>query len=338
MSGAHRFYDRPSGEQVAALAELAADALPSFGLPADATLEVVTERENAVFRADAGGERHYAVRVHRAGYHTDDELRSHATWAEALQRDGVVATAPVVRTTGGDVVSHAEHPAVPERRQVTVLGWVDGTILANSPAPEVDQQRRVGALMAALHAHAVEWTPPPGFEALAWDVDGLLGEDPTWGRFWEASLVDDEDRAVLARFREHARAELEAFGTGPDRFALVHGDFLPENLLLGDDGSITLLDFDDGGRGWFLFDIATALVVPMLGEDADAVRDAFVAGYRSVRPLPDEHLARLPLFLALRGATYVGWMETRSHTQFAKDMGPMVAAAALAAVRDLLDK
>jgi Ser/Thr protein kinase RdoA (MazF antagonist) len=336
VSGPDSFYDRPSDEQVAALAELAAGALPTFGLSPDANLEVVTERENAVFRTDIGEER-YAVRVHRAGYHTDGELRSHATWAEALQKEGVVATAPVVRTTAGDVVAHAEHPAVPERRQVTVLGWVDGTSLANSPTPEVDQYAGVGALMAALHAHAIDWTPPAGFEAITWDADGLLGDDPTWGRFWEASLVDEGDRGLLCRFRDDARAELEAFGTAPDRFALVHGDFLPENLLVGDDGSITLLDFDDGGRGWFLFDIATALVVPMLGDDAHAVRDAFIAGYRSVRPLPDEHLALLPLFIALRGATYVGWMETRAHTQFAKDVGPIVVAAAVEAVRELLE-
>lgn len=330
------FYDRPSTEQTAALAELARTALAAFGLPADGGLALVTERENAVFRLDGDGGP-WAVRVHRAGYHTDGELRSHAAWAEALTAAGVVATAPVVRTVAGDVVARAAHPDVPEERQVTVLAWVDGTILADSDESPVEQYQRVGALMASLHEHASTWRPPGGFEALRWDADGLLGEDPTWGRFWDVPLLDADGRDLMERFRVHARTELEAFGTGADRFGLVHGDFLPENLLLGADGTITLLDFDDGGHGWFLFDIATALVVPMMGEDGDAVQAAFVAGYRSMRPLPDEHLALLPLFLALRGATYVGWMATRSHTQFAKDLGPMVTDAAVEAVRDLLD-
>lgn len=330
------FYEQSSEEQTTALAELARTALPAFGLPADAALTLVTERENAVFRSDGEGGP-WAVRVHRAGYHTDAELRSHATWSEAIAEAGVVATAPVVRTAGGDVVSHARHPDVPEERQVTVLRWVPGTILAESDESQVEQYEQIGALMAALHDHASTWEPPEDFAALRWDADGLLGDDATWGRFWDVRLLDDGGRHLMQRFRAHARSELDAFGTGTDRFGLVHGDFLPENLLLGPDGSITLLDFDDGGHGWFLFDIATALVVPMMGEDGDAVQGAFVTGYRSVRSLPDEHLALLPLFLAMRGATYVGWMATRSHTQFAKDLGPMVTDAAVAAVRDLLD-
>lgn len=334
MSG--DFYDRPSAEQVALLAELAASALPAFGLASDTPLELLAERENTVFAAGSGADR-VVVRVHRAGYHSDGELRSHAIWAEALAADGVVATAPVVYTSAGEVVTHARLPDVPEERQVTALGWVEGTILAESGETELEQYEQVGALMAALHEHATRWQPPAGFEALAWDADGLLGEHATWGRFWESPLVDDEGRALLARFRAHAREQLDAFGQAPDRFGLVHGDFLPENLLLGLDGTFTLLDFDDCGRGWFLFDIATALVMATLTDDPDACNDAFVRGYRSVRPLSDEHLELLPLFLVLRGATYVGWMDTRAHTQFAKDMGPMVAAAALDAARDLLD-
>lgn len=330
------FYDQDPSVQVAALAELAARALPAFGLPDDTPLTLVTERENAVFRAETPRGA-MAVRVHRAGYHADVELRSHAVWAEALASAGVVRTAVVVRTAEGDVVAHAGHPAVPETRQVTLLEWAPGVMLAESGRSEIDQFGQVGELMARLHDHAGRWTAPPGFAVLDWDADGLLGENPTWGRFWDAAALDADARALLVRFRAHARTALEQFGVGADRFGLVHGDFLPENLLLGDDGAITLLDFDDCGRGWHLFDAATALIMPAMGDDFDAVRDAFVAGYRSVRPLPDEHLGLLDLFLTLRAATYVGWMDTRSHTQFAKDMTPIVLDGAVAAVRELLD-
>jgi Ser/Thr protein kinase RdoA (MazF antagonist) len=325
-----------TGANLAALAELARNALPSFGLSHDLALEVVNERENVVFRADAD-DGSYAVRVHRAGYHRDAELRSHAAWARALAADGVVATAPVVPTVDGDVVAHGRHPALPGERQVTVLRWVDGTLLSDTGGSDTAVYRRVGELMARLHQHAATWARPPDFDVLAWDVDGLLGAQPAWGRFWDAAALDEQGRSLLRRFRDHARAELEALGRDPERFGLVHGDFLPENLLLDADGGITLLDFDDCGEGWLLFDIATALFVPSIDESYPEVRDAFVAGYRRVAPLPDAEVERLPLFLALRAATYVGWMDTRAETRFAQEMGPIVNAGALELIADFLD-
>lgn len=336
MNPGDEFYRLPSELQTAALAELASSALPEFGIASDAEMALVTERENAVFRVEAR-DGVYAVRVHRAGYHTDAELRSHAAWARALAEEGVVATAATVPTIRGDVLAHAWHPDVPEPRQVTVLRWVEGSRLADSDTPEPEQYLHIGALMAALHEHASRWAAPPWFEVLRWDIDGLLGENPTWGPFWDSELVDDEGRQLLQRFREHARHHLQDLGTGPDRFGLVHGDFLPENLLIGPDETITLLDFDDAGYGWFMFDVATALVVPSMGSQAATTLEQFVQGYRSIRPLPEEDLSDLPLFLALRGATYVGWMHTRAHTQFAQDMGEMVAAATVEAVREVLE-
>jgi Ser/Thr protein kinase RdoA (MazF antagonist) len=63
------------------------------------------------------------------------------------------------------------------------------------------------------------------------------------------------------------------------------------------------------------------------------LRSAFIDGYRSRRPLSDEELAQLPLFLALRMATYAAWLDTRRHTQFAKDLGPIIVDAAVDVVR-----
>ena len=118
--------------------------------------------------------------------------------------------------------------------------------------------------------------------------------------------------------------------------ATYYGCLTPESLLVDGD-RITLLDFDDAGYGWHLFDIATALAMATLREDFDGLRDAFVAGYRRQRQLTDEHLARLPLFLALRGATYVAWVHTRSHTQFAKDLGGLILRAAVDTARRYLE-
>jgi Ser/Thr protein kinase RdoA (MazF antagonist) len=77
--------------------------------------------------------------------------------------------------------------------------------------------------------------------------------------------------------------------------------------------------------------------VATLRDDFDDLRSAFVAGYRRHRHLPEDHLARLPLFLALWAATYVAWVHTHSHTQFAKDMGGFIIRAAVDTIRRYLE-
>jgi Ser/Thr protein kinase RdoA (MazF antagonist) len=331
----HEFYRKPSQTQIAALIELARVALPAWGLSPDSSMELLAERENAVFVITMDNGERFVLRVHRAGYHSDAQLRSQVAWARALQRDGVVRTAEVVDTTGGEPFAVVSHPYVPEKRQVSLLRWADGTLLSELGGGAGQEFELIGGLMAKLHTQAAEWEPPAGFDLLMWDADGLVGEDPVWGRFWEADGLSADDRALMMSFRQRAGRELSEFGTAPDRFGLIHCDFLAENMLVDGD-RITLLDFDDAGYGWHLFDIATALAMATLREGFDALRNALFAGYRRHRQLPEEHLTRLPLFLALRASTYVAWVHTRSHTQFAKDLGAFIRQAAVDTVRRYL--
>ena len=332
----HDFYRRPSQEQIAALTELAWAALPTWGLKPESSIELLAERENAVFVVTSGDGERFVLRVHRAGYHSDAQLRSQVAWARALQRDGVIRTADVIDTPEGKPFAVVSHPAVPEERQVSLLRWAEGTKLSELGGGAQQEFGLIGELMAKLHSHAARWQPPAGFDVLNWDTEGLVGDNPEWGRFWEADGLDADDRALVLSFRQRARRELEQFGAAPDRFGLIHCDFLADNLLVDGD-RITLLDFDDSGYGWHLFDIATALALATLREDFDDLRSAFLTGYRRQRPLSEDHLARLPLFLALRASTYVAWVHTRSHTQFAKDAGGFIRGVAVDTIRRYLE-
>lgn len=86
----------------------------------------------------------------------------------------------------------------------------------------------------------------------------------------------------------------------------MHGDVIPTNVLVGPDGSLTIVDFGFCGQGWRIFDVATFLW------DADAcqatgdVAEAFVDGYQDVRALADWELAANPLFAAIRSLFRLG--------------------------------
>jgi Ser/Thr protein kinase RdoA (MazF antagonist) len=102
---------------------------------------------------------------------------------------------------------------------------------------------------------------------------------------------DDELTADLARLWGRTLARFHATG-------YVHGDPEPDNLVIGDDGTATFVDLDDGGPVDPIADIAFALRAwaPPGGspDPDDEVPAAFLGGYREVGDLTDTDLARLP--------------------------------------------
>ena len=76
------FFDQVPAVQIGRLEAAGRAALREWGI-ADASLDLIKHRENAVFRMTAG-DRIGALRIHRHGYHTDAELASEIQWMQAL--------------------------------------------------------------------------------------------------------------------------------------------------------------------------------------------------------------------------------------------------------------
>src|SRR6266851_1196521 len=58
--------------------------------------------------------------------------------------------------------------------------------------------------------------------------------------------------------------------------------------------------------------------------------ESLIRGYRTEREMPDEALEWLPLFLAARGTTYLGWVHTRQDSDTARELTPLLAERACA--------
>ena len=268
-----------------------------------ADCRLIAERENRVYRVDHAG-RVFALRLHRPGYCSEAELRSELQWMEAAGAGGVGVPAPVASTSGAFL-------HVIDGVAVDVLHWLDGRPLGKSGVPlELHNReavfRALGRETARLHAVSDAWTLPEGFTRRRWDRDGLLGEAPVWGRFWDNPTLSAEDRALFLRLRETAAAALAARESTLD-FGLIHADLVRENVMVhGDD--VRFIDFDDSGFGFRLFDLATTLLRNQSEPDYDVLKAALLDGYLSLRDLD---LAALDLFVVLRAATYVGWIISR---------------------------
>ena len=140
-------------------------------------------------------------------------------------------------------------------RYVALFRWIDGGF------PDPDKldasQRHLGWLSARMHAQSRAWRPGH-FERMVWDRRHG-GPGRALGTVWErAPGLTPAQRETLRLTERLLGQRLDAFGTGPERFGLIHADLRSANLLV--DGERThVIDFDDCGLGWFLHDMASTL-------------------------------------------------------------------------------
>ncbi|HJV71703.1 phosphotransferase enzyme family protein [Ideonella sp.] len=328
----------------AVLQQLAESALRSWHT-AVREIRLIKMRENAVFRVvDSQGDA-FALRVHHEGNHDDDALRSELQWMSALKEDGVDVPT-IVPAADGRLFVSVPMDGVRGVRQVDLLRWIDGRQLGTSASglsvdlADVEQTYRlIGNTAARLHNHATAWSPPQTFRRHHWDLEGLAGEQPLWGRFWDLEVLTSAERELLLHARNEVRRQLCALARRSDsrrRYSLIHADLVPENLLLLSNGTVRLIDFDDCGFGWHLLELATALYFIQDDPSYEVAKAGLVAGYREYRDLPDVVLADLPTFMAARAFTYLGWVHTRPESKDGQAITPHLVRLARRQAENLL--
>ncbi len=84
-----------------------------------------------------------------------------------------------------------------------------------------------------------------------------------------------------------------------------------KNIPVGDASKSHAIDFDDAGFGWHQYELAVALFGLDDRSSFQAIQGALISGYRTVRPLDDDALSLLPLFLSIRRLVQISWMWDR---------------------------
>jgi len=285
-----------------ALQDLARQALAHWGGRGEPQL--VWRSENTIFRAELPGGDAVALRLHRPGYQDFAGIETELDWCARLAAQKVAVATPLPADDGRLVIALGDQLA-------SCVRWLDGAPLGDADAPLVgsavlSRTADVGALIADLHNATDAGACPVCFERPGWTAEALLGDDPRWGRFWEHPALAPDERSDLLDARALARKMIvQATDFGP-----IHADVIRGNVMVTLDG-LVLIDFDDSGPGWRLYDLASALIQswgdPLMGAQAEAL----VEGYRSRRALPEDQAALLPLFVALRGFASAGWIVTR---------------------------
>ena len=312
------------------LVAIAHEALSLWGY-SSTNLKLIKMRENTIFRTILPNGKIAALRIHRHGYHTSAALTSELKWMEALKKEGIKVPNVIKLPTGN---LFAKVKAIPDTLQVDMLEWLPGNSLGSLEEglnPSIINTgeifENIGALIARLHNHSSMWRLPTGFTRHKWDRNGLTGEEPLWGKFWELPELNKDEKKLILKTHEVTRKDLKSIGKPRSLYGLIHADLNLDNMLFYG-SQISAIDFDDCGFGWHLFDIATASISFDGHENINKTTQSVIKGYRTLRDLSDQTIQQMPLFCVLRMLMYLGWIHTRKETEMAQKEGAKVIALA----------
>ncbi len=270
-------------------------------------LRLIRARENAVYEMRVPGGR-AALRLHRAGYQEAAAIRSELWWCDALAGEGVPVSTPLAAVSGDLLVQ------LSSGRFASAIRWIEGEALGEAGVPlagtlqdQAERHHALGVLVAQMHDATDRLTLPETFTRPRWDVDGLTGDTPFWGRFWEHPILNADQAGHMQRARKFLRQRLIALPSDPTNFGPIHADVLRENVIVKG-RSLSLIDFDDSGMGFRHYDLGTVLSQDIYQPNFTDLRAALIAGYQT-RRIAD--IETVDLFTMARCLASVGWAAPR---------------------------
>jgi len=298
------------------MADLARIASVQYGMPPDCRMHLYPLTENWTYRIEARSTAPVVLRIYRPGGRSPAEIMSELAWMSAIGEESQSLVPDVIPTLRGSRVLELTRDGSLDPCYCVMFSCAPGC------EPAEDELAawfpRLGAITARLHRHARAWAQPPWFRRPRWDVSTTLGDRPHWGP-WQSSVSDAEELRQLERLAEVVTARLRAFGEEAQRFGLVHADLRLANLLVDGD-RITVIDFEDCGLSWYLYDLACALTFNEGRADVRALIALWVDGYRQVEHLSAEDEKEIDTFLMLRRLMLTAYAGLRHDTELAAQM------------------
>jgi len=304
--------------------QVAALALKQYGFSDQLRSRMINLSENATYLVDDPGTgRTGILRVHREDYHSLQSIHSELDWLTALREQSEISTPVVIPAPDGSRVVTATVNGV--QRYAVLFEVVSGSE-PDEIALNLGSFETLGRITALMHQHSQAWTRPADFTRFAWDWEHSLGDQQRWGRWQDGIGVGLDETPILDSAADLIRQRLAEYGDAPDRFGLVHADLRLANLLVDGD-QVNVIDFDDCGFSWYMYDFGTA--VSFMEEDPRLPQRqaAWLQGYRSVAPLSADDEDMLATFVMLRRLLLVAWMGSHSHSRECQTKGPGYTAA-----------
>jgi Ser/Thr protein kinase RdoA (MazF antagonist) len=238
-------------------------------------------------------DRDYILRISHSLRRSIELIQGEVDWIKYLS-DGGASVAKAVLSKNGSLVE-----AVEDGKGGSFLATAFQKAAGMPPWEEHWNEsmfRDYGRLIGRIHALSKNYSPPhPSWRRPEWDDPGMIFVDQ-----W----VPDSETVVHQRF-EDLMVHLTSLPKDRHNYGLIHQDAHAGNLVVDEEGCLTLFDFDDCAYSWYMNDIAIILFYAVIGEEDPATftrtfMTHFLHGYTQENDLDLNWLREIPYFLKLR--------------------------------------
>lgn len=207
---------------------------------------------------------------------TQEELPFYLDLTRHLSENGVACPAPIAQKNGQLAAQLLSKPAC-------IVSRLKGS---DTSFPTPEQCYSVGAMLAKMHQAGQSFPQKMS--------------NPRHAAWWRASaeqllpLLEEDDASLL-------KSEIEFLATNPDSHlpqGIIHADLFKDNVLLNGNEAAGFIDFYYACNGSFVYDLAIAINDWARQADHqidEHLRQAFLAGYESIRPLSEAEKDYMPI-------------------------------------------
>ena len=285
-------------EQIALLQEFATDVLVQYGIEIQ-SIECVNHAYNSTFRFTSTENKTYALRINTNSKKWPEHIWAEVQWLNALAEEGVIHAPIPIPNLQGELFSNHYFFYEGGNLNVIVYPWIEGEVVERDPTEE--QLFELGKAMAHLQKFGLTWRPTGYANFLAID-NPLVVRYPILFRY-PIPEIPPELYEMLEELNLRTEKLFESLRERAET-QIIHADLHFGNVIWHE-GKMSILDFDDAGRGFPLQDLAIALYY--LRSDKEREK-ALIAGFLSVAPLPAHEPWELELLIASRSLLLLDYL------------------------------
>ncbi|MFP7159489.1 phosphotransferase [Priestia aryabhattai] len=306
-------------EEFNQVANLAKNLYPNLS---QSTIKLLNYSENATYLVENPElEDKYILRIYRPGSHCKSEIEGELYFIDSIYHNTVIETSSPIEGKDKSYIQTLRIENHPNEYYCVLFSFLNGkTLDINNEHELIELFEKIGKITAHFHEHIIDnGAKFNNIKRQTWDNESILGKNPNWGNWEDGIAITPERYEIFKKVADIIEHRLLKFGKTSNRFGLIHADLRHANLLINDK-EVKVIDFDDCGFSWYLFDLAASLTFIDHKSYASKLIEVWLKGYRKVRILSKEEEQEIPTFLMLRRFQMISWFASHE-SELTQEMG-----------------